>query len=93
MTELDDSEIVREAWDDLVLDVCQRSADKVARTEHLTPRAARDWLIEAYIEGNCGLELILGVASIGSKEPTYFSAILVGTDVDCHGLKFTEPSE
>lgn len=80
MTRRHDSETVCEAWDDFILDVGQRLADELTRADRSSPRS-RAWLVEAYREGYCGIELILRVTHLGSGEPTYFRAIFVRTGI------------
>jgi hypothetical protein len=77
-----------EAWQDFILDVAQRAADKIGRAEHPAPRSRR-WFIEGYLKGDIGIELILA----RKDEPAYFRAVLIGTRIEADGSALAEPGE
>jgi len=69
-----------EAWQDFILDVEQRLADKIGRPERHPPRSRR-WFIEAYRENEAGIELVLA-ARTGIGEPAYLRAVIIGTGIE-----------
>jgi hypothetical protein len=82
---------LREARDDFVRDVGERTIAKQIRRAKADLPVSRLWLIDSYREADCGLEIGIRLSREG-YEPTDFIAVLVRAGVGPDHLPVAEPA-